>query len=157
MGKKSRIDTVAGNQQIAAAAFKDLKAPAHVPLSQEDIPFFNAVIAEFARAEWTEHQLEMAALLARAMCDMERESRLLREEGTVTTTPKGWVTVNPRKTAVQMFAGTILSMRRSLSLHARVNQGNPASVQKRQKLAKEIENNIRGIDDDELLASPAKH
>src|SRR3546814_4303788 len=85
----------------------------------------------FARSEWTDHQLEMAAMLARAMADLEREQYELRAEGSVMTSERGTPVVNPRKTVVQMHAGTILSMRRSLSLHARAQQGEARDAGKR--------------------------
>src|SRR3546814_13580601 len=69
--------------------------------------FWHSVIAEFARSEWTDHQLEMAAMLARAMADLEREQYELRAEGSVMTSESGTPVDNPRKTVVQMTAGTI--------------------------------------------------
>jgi hypothetical protein len=36
------------------------------------------VIAEFAKSEWTAHQLEIAAMLARTMADLNREQMALR-------------------------------------------------------------------------------
>jgi hypothetical protein len=80
------------------------------------------VIAEFARSEWTAHQLELAAMLARTMADLNREQQLLRAEGSVVTTERGTPVVNPRKAVVQMHAASILSFRRSLSLHARARK-----------------------------------
>src|SRR3546814_9555026 len=73
----------------------------------------------------------MAAMLARAMADLEREQYELRAEGSVMTSERGTPVVNPRKTVVQMHVGTILSMRRSLSLHARAQQGEARDAGKR--------------------------
>jgi hypothetical protein len=56
--------------------------------------FFANVIAEFARSEWTAHQLEIAAMLARTMADLNREQMLLREEGAVMMTERGTPVVN---------------------------------------------------------------
>src|SRR3546814_13648873 len=88
-------------------------------MSEEDCPFWHSVIAEFARSEWSDHQLEMVAMLARAMADLEREQYELRAEGSVMTSEPRRPVVNPRKTVVPLHAGTILSIRRSLSLHER--------------------------------------
>ena len=140
--------------RIMQAAHKELLPPAHVPLEDCDLPFFNSVIAEFAKADWTDHGLEMAAMLARMMRDMQFEQEKLRGEGSVCYTDKGTPVVNPRKTVVQMLAGSILSMRRSLALHARA-QG-AAGVAKegvRRQQNQDIENMAGGIDDD-LIARP---
>src|SRR3546814_18515837 len=80
----------------------------------------------------------MAAMLARAMADLEREQYELRAEGSVMTSERGTPVVNPRKTVVQMHAGTILSMRRRLSLHARAQQGEARDAGKRRAAAKEM-------------------
>src|SRR3546814_15587573 len=61
----------------------------YTTLFRSDWPFWHSVIAEFARSEWTDHQLEMAAMLARAMADLEREQYGLRAEGSVMTSERG--------------------------------------------------------------------
>lgn len=116
------------------------------------MPFFASVIAEFARSEWTAHQLELAAMLARTMSDLDREQQALRQEGSVVTTEKGTPVVNPRKSVVQMHAGTILSFRRSLALHARAQGGDARDIGKRRDQARGIEAD-NPLEDD-LLAKP---
>jgi hypothetical protein len=68
-------------------------------------------------------------MLARTMADLNREQMLLREEGAVMMTERGTPVVNPRKTVVQMHVSSILSFRRSLSLHARTQGGEARDVQ----------------------------
>lgn len=135
-----------------AKASQQIHPPATVPLDDGDVPFFANVIEEFARSEWTGHQLELAALLARTMADMNREQLALREEGSTLKTDKGTPVVNPRKTVIQMHASTILSYRRSLGLHARAQGGEARDVAKRRDQAKAVEAN-NPLDDD-LLARP---
>lgn len=142
MPRKQRIDSATAAVSIMAAAGKEIAPPAHVRLAEQDEPFWRSVIAEFARAEWTQHQLELAAMLARAMADMEREQFELRAEGSVMSSERGTPVVNPRKQVVQMLAGTILSMRRSLSLHARAQKGEARDVTKRQSQARAIETDL---------------
>ncbi|OMQ42830.1 terminase small subunit [Ensifer sp. 1H6] len=101
-----------------AKATTEIEPPANVPLDAEDLPFFRNVIAEYARSEWSSHQLELAAMLARTMADLTREQKLLRDEGGVAYSEKGMPVANPRKSIVQMHASSILPFRRSLSLHA---------------------------------------
>jgi hypothetical protein len=108
-----------------------------VPLSERDLPFFASVLAESARPEWTAHQLELAAMLARTMAELERESRLLRVEGSMISTGRGPPVVNPRKTAVQMHAASVLRLRRALALHAGVRPAR--DVARRRAAAKKLE------------------
>lgn len=150
--RKARIDSAAEAVRVMAKATAEILPPANVPLDAEDLPFFHNVIAEYARSEWSAHQLELAAMLARTMTDLTREQQLLREEGGVAYSEKGTPVANPRKTIVQMHASSILSFRRSLSLHARAQAGEARDVAKRRGAAKEIEGD-NPLEDD-LLARP---
>jgi hypothetical protein len=150
MAKRPRIDSAAGAVEAARASQQQISPPSNVPLDDSDLPFFASVIAEFARSEWTAHQLELAAMLARTMADLEKEQRLMRAEGSVCMTEKGTPVINPRKTAVQMHYSNIHSARRSLSLHARAQQGEARDVAKRRDMAREFD----GDEGDDLLARP---
>jgi hypothetical protein len=153
MAKRQRIDSATAAVQVMAAAVREIVPPAHVKLDAQDLPFWSSVIAEFARSEWTAHQLELAAMLARTMADLDREQRDLRAEGSVSMSERGTPVVNPRKTVVQMHAGTILALRRSLSLHARAQKGEGRDVAKRRAAAQAIEGG-NAFEDDDLLARP---
>jgi hypothetical protein len=135
-----------------AGAARQITPPSNVPLEASDIPFFVSVIGEFARSEWSAHQLELAAMLARTMTDLEREQRILRTEGSVAFSERGTPVVNPRKTVVQMLAASILSFRRSLALHARARNGEAEDSGKRRERAVQLEAD-NPLDDD-LLARP---
>lgn len=150
--RKARIDSAAEAVRVMAKATADIVPPANVPLDDGDLPFFNNVIAEYARSEWSAHQLELAAMLARTMADLTREQQLLRQEGGVAFSEKGTPVANPRKSIVQMHASSILSFRRSLSLHARAQAGEARDVAKRRGMAKDIESD-NPLEDD-LLAQP---
>ncbi|PWU76198.1 terminase small subunit [Ochrobactrum sp. POC9] len=150
--RKARIDSATEAVRVMSKATAEIQAPENVPLDKADLPFFNNVIAEYARSEWTSHQLEIAAMLARTMADLVREQALLRDEGGIAYSEKGTPVANPRKSIVQMHASSILSFRRSLSLHARAQAGEARDVAKRRGAAKEIESdNPLG---DGLLATP---
>ena len=150
--RKARVDSASEAVRIMSKAASPMEPPSNVPLDDEDIPFFENVIAEYARSEWTAHQLELAAMLARTMADLTREQRLLREEGGVSYSEKGTPVANPRKSIVQMHASSILSFRRSLSLHARAQAGETRDVARRRGAAKDIESD-NPLEDD-LLARP---
>jgi hypothetical protein len=153
MPRKPRIDSGAELARVAAGAFRQIEPPSNVPLEPGDLPFFASVVAEFARVEWTAHQLELAAMLARTMADMEREQRMMRAEGSVVYTEKGTPVVNPRKAVLQMAAGTILSYRRSLQLHARAQTRDVGDAAKRRAAGRAHE---AAVDDaaDDLIARP---
>lgn len=150
--RKARIDSASEAVRVMAKATTDIAPPNNVPLDDEDRPFFQNVIAEYARSEWSAHQLELAAMLARTMADLTREQALLRTEGGVAYSEKGTPVANPRKSIVQMHAGSILSFRRSLALHARAQAGEARDVAKRRDAAKQIEAD-NPLEDD-LLARP---
>lgn len=151
--RKARIDSAAEAVRVMAKATTEIQPPANVPLDDEDMPFFTNVIAEYARSEWSSHQLELAAMLSRTMADLVREQKLLRDEGGVAYSEKGTPVANPRKSIVQMHASSILSFRRSLSLHARAQAGEARDVAKRRDAAKGIEAD-NSFEDDDLLARP---
>lgn len=150
--RKARIDSASEAVRVMGASAKEIHPPENVPLDAEDLPFFASVIAEYARSEWSAHQLELAAMLSRTMADLTREQQLLRVEGGVAYSDKGTPVANPRKSIVQMHASSILSFRRSLSLHARAQAGEARDVGKRRAAAKGIEDD-NPLDDD-LLARP---
>ncbi len=147
---KARIDSVTAAVEIMKVAGKELLSPAHIPLDEIDLPFWRNVIAEFARAEWTEHQLEIAAMLARTMADLNREQRTLRIEGFIAVRENGTSVENPRARAVKSLTGDILSLRRSLALHARARSGDSRNDGNRKEMGRALEAQV----DDDLLARP---
>lgn len=139
MARKARIDSASEAVRIMQSAGRELSPPSHVPLDDMDWPYWHSVVAEFARAEWTEHQLELAAMLARTMANLEQEQRTLRAEGYVAVSLKGTPVVNPRSLAVKGMTGDILSLRRSLALHARARTGDNRHAAKQRDQGKDIE------------------
>lgn len=151
MAKRSPITSPSDAVRIIQGATHELSPPSHVPMEEMDWPFWHNVVAEFARAEWTEHQLELAAMLARTMANLEEQQRLLRSEGFTAKSERGTPVPNPRATIVKGLTGDILSIRRSLALHARAQSGDSRTDAKRREAAKGIE---EGAKFDRLLPSP---
>ena len=149
--RKERIDGQAAAVKVMAAATQSIQPPSNVPLDQTDMPFFVNVIEGFARSEWSVPQLEIAAMIARTMNDINREHQELRKEGYISVRQNGTTVENPRQRVVKSLTGDLLSLRRSLSLHARA-RGEARDVAKRSAIAKEIEGH--NPLDDELLARP---
>ena len=150
MARKARVDSAAEAVRIMAGARRELIPPSHVPLDDMDWPYWHSVVAEFARAEWTEHQLELAAMLARTMANLEQEQRSLRAEGFIAVRENGTTVENPRARAVKSLTGDILSLRRSLALHARARSGDNRDAAKQRDMGRDVETQT----DDDLLAAP---
>lgn len=150
-GKKPSIDTAGERAKIVAAATRTIAPPKHIDMDEKDMDFFEDVVEEFARSEWTKHTLTLAALLARALRDMEFHQREFRKKGPIVYSEKGTPIINPLKQAIQMESGIILSLRRSLSLNARAKAGEPRDVGKRRDKAKEQESHVRDLTDDGLI------
>jgi hypothetical protein len=150
MARKARIDSAGEAVRIVQGVTRELQPPSHVPLDDMDWPYWHSVVAEFARAEWTEHQLELAAMLARMMANLEAEQRALRAEGYVSHSERGTPVVNPRAAACKGLAGDILAMRRSLALHARAQSGDTRADAVRKAAGKQIEVDFA----DDLIARP---
>ena len=151
MSRKTRIDSTAAAVAVAKASAQAITAPSNVPLKDCDLPFFASVIDEFARSEWTAHQLELAAMLARKMRLLRDEMETLETEGFSLVTANGAPCQNPRLGGVRMLDTSIMATRRTLQLHARARGGETRDVGKRRDAVKEIE--VGGASDD-LLARP---
>ena len=149
MAKRQPVTSATSAVRIMQGAVREINPPSHVPLDDCDWPFWHSVVAEFARSEWTEHQLELAAMLAKDMADAERNRRLVRLEGEVLETGKA----NPRCNVLVAIGNRVLATRRSLSLHARARGGEAEKIGPRRAMAKAIEAN-NPLDDD-LLARPS--
>lgn len=139
MAKRQRIDTASAAVEIMKGAQREIAPPGHVRMDDEDWPFWHSVLAEFARSEWTDHQLEIAAMIARTMANLEREQYALREEGFIAVRENGTTVENPRSRVVKSLTGDLLSLRRSLSLHARARGGEAEKIGPRRAIAKAIE------------------
>ena len=117
-----------------------------------DLPFFTNVLSEFARSQWSEHALEIAAMMARTMADLNSEQQALRLEGYIVQRQNGTTVENPRQRIVKSLTGDLLSLRRSLGVNARAREEAHVANKKTQ-IAKVIEANAPV--DDGLLARPS--
>lgn len=150
--RKAPITSKAEQVRIMAAAGKEILPPSHVALDKGDMPFFHSIIAEFAKADWTDHQIELAAMMARLMADTEREHIALRAEGSIVRNQRGTQIMNPRRSIIQMNAQSILNMRRTLSLNA-IARGSKDQRANNARLAKETEED-NPLAPESLLAIP---
>lgn len=121
--RRTRSDSTANLHRVLAGANVEIAPPCHVPLAQEDMPFWYSIIEEFAKADWSPHKLDMAAILARTMADLASEQRQLGTEGAVLQRNDGSQRSNPRLRIVNGLHGQVLAIRRSLGLTGRAKAG----------------------------------
>lgn len=154
MPKRQPVNTVSGALQVAQLMQNELRPPAHVPLSEDDLPFWNSIIQEKPRSEWTAHDLEVAAHLAQAMADLVNARKELRASGGAVTEKEGkFGTVfgnNPWSQAVRDESARIVSFRSTLQIHGRGKNGEFRDVTKRRDQAGEIEGALQS-DNDPLI------
>lgn len=149
--RRTRIDSNSERVRIISGSTRIINPPDSVSLNSEEVNYFNNIINEFPKADWTAHQIELVALLARMIADFKRESELLRKEGGVVTGGAGGAVVNPRKQVVQMHSNNIVAFRRSLALHA-ASQAQKHDTAKRVKIGHQIQ--AEAAFDDDLIARP---
>ena len=153
MTRRQRVDSATGAVGVMAAAARDLSPPKHLKLRRGDMPFWDSVIAERAKSEWTEADLAVAANLVRAMADAEKIAGFAVDKG-------GNVKVSTLIQTIELsdkLARRIVTLRRALGLDNRAKNGEQRDVNKRRELAKAIEDGHNPIaaDDDNLLATPS--
>lgn len=153
MTKKQRsLDTVTGAVDIMLDASKPLpETPSHVKLRPEDIPFFHGILRARAREDWNDADLVVAAQLARCQYDIEIESVLLYEEGSIIKNDRGTNVTNPRFGAINILKQSQLSAIRSLALHATAHR-DLSDIGKKNKSFQDASLARKQIEDEELLA-----
>lgn len=138
-GRRQRIDSITAQVEVAQAAGRELHPPPHVPLTEMDEPFWCSVTAEKPKAEWTDHDLEIAALLSIAMRRLRDEDGLLEGEGSVLTSLGGNAKANPRLRIVADLHARVIKYRQTLGIHNRGKNGEPREVAKRREQAFGVE------------------
>ena len=153
-GRRQRIDSATGAVAVMLKAAKRINPPAHAPLDDDALPFWNEIVAARAQSEWNDHDLTCASDLANAMAQLVENRRMLRAEGEVLETEKGSKFANPRVSVVHGLHAQIKSARQSLYIHGRA-AGEARDVGKRRAQAREIEaGSPLATDDEALLARP---
>lgn len=151
-GRKQRIDSATAAVEVMIRAARDIEPPAHAPLDDDALPFWDDIISARAKSEWSGHDLACASDLANAMAMLVENRRKLRTEGEVLTTDKGASQANPRVSVVHGLHAQIKAARQSLNIHGRA-AGEARDVGARRAQAKEIEAGSPLAGDD-LLARP---
>ena len=147
--KKPRRQPVTSIEQtiklIGDVAKGPPEPPAHVKLRPWDMPFWDGIIAQRARDDWTEVDLVVAAQLARTQADIETESQI------------GQDTDEPRKLMLERvvildkLSNREMALIRTLRL---AGLGNASDVKERRRLERQAESLAAesSEDEDRLLA-----
>jgi phage terminase small subunit len=153
--RKRRVDSKeeAVNTMVAAAVIT-ITPPEKLKLDADELEVFDEIIAEFATVDWSRHSIRLAAMLARTMNMMQKAQDEVNTDGFTVTNARGNEAMNPAMSAMNMMASQIMSMRRTLALHAtagssKADKGKQAGHHKKQE-----ENNPLEDDEEDLLQRP---
>lgn len=120
--RKSRrvpVNSQAGIAAAIVAGGKKIVAPAHVKFRPLERVIFTELCDEMSKTELTVHKITMLAFLAQQMAGLQDQQTLLVSEGAVVTNNRGNRVPNPRVSICNGLTRNILSLRRSLGIHAR--------------------------------------
>jgi hypothetical protein len=148
MAKKPRIDSVSAQLEALASISRDVCPPEHVALSAIEFPFWESIIGQGAR-EWSRDDLEVVALLARAMCRIEIDTRALAGEDSVEKSAGGTRMPNPRLRIIGDMHAQIIKYRQTLGLHDRGKNGEKRDAEKRRSAINDLDarQRVQGFDD----------
>jgi len=145
-------DTTEGIAQAFIEAAKGLpNIPAHISLRKKDIPFWEAVVANKSRDEWTEVQLVAAAQLARTQCDIHEWSlELERQPAVIVSGPHDTPKANPLIGMIEAATRRQLSLFRALGI---ANTEDRGDIGKRQSVLRAAREVRKAVTDNPLIAS----
>lgn len=152
--RKTRSDSAAAAIDAMVSASMPLPdVPAHVRLETAHMPFWEGIIRARARSEWIETDLIVAAQLARCQYDIERESKLLDDEGSVIENAKGTPVMNPRHGVIEQLARREMALMRGLRITGAAAGIDPRDLAKQRSLERQSRDTKEEMQEDDLLAS----
>ncbi|RMG71919.1 MAG: TerS protein [Chloroflexi bacterium] len=148
----AKVDTVKGQIETFNAASCDIDPPKHVKLRETDLPFWYSVVRARAKNSWTDHDLEIAANLARCKADIERIQAELNEEGDTILNARGTVVMNPKHSLLETLSRRSVALSRIVQVHAGATV--QAADQRKKNTAERNARQALNDLDDELIATP---
>lgn len=154
MARKPRSDSVSAHiKAMVNVMAPEFEPPAHVRLPDEARPFWSGIMASRARDEWSKNDFVVAAQLARAQYDIERESLLLEGEGSVVENARGTQVMNPRHSVLEQLARRELALMRALAMTASyANNKDKGKVEETRKMERATAKSKDELLDEDLLA-----
>jgi hypothetical protein len=126
--------------------------PAHVRLRDTDLPFWDGIVRARARDEWSASDLVVAAQLARCQYDIERESIVLDDEGTVLVNERGTQIANPRVSVLEQLARREMALLRTLRMGGTAAGGDRRDLEKGRLVQRQSERMREELASDDLIA-----
>jgi hypothetical protein len=129
--RKNHSNSTSRKNEIAQAANREILPPENFRFRKKDWNNFDIIIEQFPRLEWTSYKIALAAQLAQAMTEREKEADMMRREGAVLKKksivrgkgdePDKVVTIgtytNPRKSVIESWRQEITQLTRMLGLN----------------------------------------
>ena len=147
--KESAVEAMVGEKVLV------IEPPADSDFNASQLTVFNEVIEEFAKVDWTPHTIRLAASLAMSLWMLQDAQRDLLTEGYTSESARGTPCINPLVSATNMLSGQVMSLRRSLALHATAG-AKTGDVGKRRAINKGSAEDAPD-DEDNLLNVPKLH
>jgi len=121
--RKARADSKEEAVKTFIAANKVIVPPANMRMDKDQLTAFHEVIAEFAKIDWTEHSIRLAAVLARTLSMLSEAQEELDGGSFTAMSQRGTPVANPLISVTNQLAGQVMSLRRTLALHAMASGG----------------------------------
>lgn len=153
--QRTRVDSPSSVTAAIIASGRVVRPPKDMKLNAGETAAFAEVIAEIPKVDLSDHQIRLAAMLAREMHSADVEAQTLTHEGKIIPDRHGIPMTNPRVKVVQLSTSTVLSLRRTLGLTARALAGGDSrrvAIRRAHNLASE--HLLDDSDDEGLLARP---
>lgn len=151
---KRRIDDPASIAEAVIASGKIVRPPSDMPLNTPELVIFAELCNEFSKSEITPHKIRLVAMLSQMMHSRDQEREMLQTEGSVVTNSRGNLVTNPRARIVNTLNSSILTLRRSLGIHARDLAGGDNRRVGLRRAHQKVYETMLDDDDDGLLARP---
>lgn len=152
--RKRRVDSKeAAVAAMVAEKVMLIEPPADMDFDERQEKVFDEVISEFAKVDWSDHTIRLAASLAMSLWMLQDAQRQLLDEGYTSESSRGTPCINPLVSATNMLSGQVMSLRRTLALHALAG-AKTGDVGKRRAVNKGSADDAP-TDEDDLIAVPS--
>ncbi len=148
--KKTRVDTVAGNQEAFANATKVIKPPKE--LNDKELFYWEYIVEARPINDWTRIDLMHAWNLAKLMSLQEDTYNDLDSEGRTIKNDRGTPIDNPAISRLDKLTRLVLAASAKLKIHAEATVGESRDMAKRSTSQRRAKAKIEKADN--LIARP---
>lgn len=152
--RRQRVDSPAGVAAAIVSGGKKITLPAGTVFDAKERGVFAELADEFSKSELSPHKIRLLAILAKQIVMLDREQVALTREGVVLVNSHGNAFPNPRVKVCSGLTSSILSMRRSLGIHTRVQAGGDNRDSAKRRAINKANEAARDNYEDNLIAFP---